>query len=187
MSSLPRSTVFYGAVINPQTLTDYQALPNCLLSVGPDGAIDWLVDDVPDSMVQEVLAQKGSVDADVIALKHGEFIMPGFVDTHTHAPQMPNLGRGQEYELLDWLNEVTFPMEAKFSDVDFARRTYESVVRRTINSGTTTCCYYGTLHLEATKILADIVHSHGQSTLIYLFLARGAHKAPSRPTSIRRG
>jgi hypothetical protein len=24
------------------------------------------------------------------------------------------------------------------------------------------CCYYGTLHLEATKVLADIINVHGQ-------------------------
>jgi guanine deaminase len=42
---------------------------------------------------------------------------------------------GQQYELLDWLKHVTFPMESKFSDVDFAKRTYERVVPRFINSG----------------------------------------------------
>lgn len=26
---------------------------------------------------------------------------------------------------------------------------------------TTTCCYYGSLHLEATKVLADLVHDRG--------------------------
>ena len=43
--------------------------------------------------------------------------------------------RGQQYELLDWLDNVTFPMESKFSDLDFARRTYKSVVRQVINCG----------------------------------------------------
>jgi guanine deaminase len=42
---------------------------------------------------------------------------------------------GQQYELLDWLNNITFPMEAKFSDIDLARRTYESVVRRVLDCG----------------------------------------------------
>ncbi|TFY57198.1 hypothetical protein EVG20_g8634 [Dentipellis fragilis] len=166
MSSLPRSAVFYGAVINPQTLTAYQALPNCLLSVGFDGNIDWLEEDVPEYLLQEVLSRHGSSDADIITLKHGEFLMPGFVDTHTHAPQVPNLGSGQQHELLDWLAEVTFPMEAKFKDLDFARRTYEKVVRRIVDSGTTTCCYYGTLHLEATNILVDIIHSYGQRAFV---------------------
>ena len=46
---------------------------------------------------------------------------------------------GQQYELLDWLYEVTFPMEARFGDVDFARRAYELIVKRIINSGVLQC------------------------------------------------
>ena len=42
---------------------------------------------------------------------------------------------GQQYELLDWLTEVTFPMETRFGDVDFARRAYELIVKRIINFG----------------------------------------------------
>jgi len=80
------SIVYYGAVINPQTLTSYQALPNCLLSISPKGDIDWIVEDVLSSMVQETLIQKGCIDLDVVTLKHGEFIMPGFIDTHTVRP-----------------------------------------------------------------------------------------------------
>ena len=46
-------------------------------------------------------------------MNKGEFMIPGFIDTHTHAPQFPNIGFGQQFELLDWLTEVTFPTEAK--------------------------------------------------------------------------
>ncbi|KAF9469349.1 Metallo-dependent hydrolase [Collybia nuda] len=161
MSSSP--TIYYGPVFNPETLTSYKALPSCLFSVGPSGNIDWIVDDVAEHMLQETLAQKGCIDVNVTTLKTGEFFVPGFIDTHTHASQFPNLGSGQQYELPDWLNHVTFPTESKFSDLDFARRTYESVVRRVIDGGTTTCCYYATLHLEATKILVDIVQANGKS------------------------
>jgi len=83
MSTILRDTVFYGAVINPRTLSNYQASPNCLLSVSPSGDIDWLEDSVEDSEVQDILLRHGCLDADLVILKHGEFIMPGFVDTHT--------------------------------------------------------------------------------------------------------
>ncbi|KAK0463928.1 uncharacterized protein EV420DRAFT_1618767 [Desarmillaria tabescens] len=147
-------------------LTLFQALPRCLLAVGVTGCVEWLVEDVEDSLVQETLRQKGCRGNAVIPLKETEFIMPGFIDTHTHAPQFPNIGSGQQYELLDWLSNVTFPVEAKFADLDFAQRTYSSVVYRIINNGTTTCCYYGTLHLEATKLLADIIKSYGQRAFV---------------------
>jgi len=42
---------------------------------------------------------------------------------------------GGQYQLLDWLQKVTFPMESKFKDVDFATKTYKSVVRRIIDNG----------------------------------------------------
>ncbi|KAI0320127.1 Metallo-dependent hydrolase [Amylostereum chailletii] len=161
-----RKTLFYGPVINPDSLSSYQALPRCLLAVNAAGDIDWIENDVEPSRVPTVRDENKCQDADFVELQEGEFIMPGFVDTHTHAPQVPNIGSGQQYELLDWLNNVTFPMEAQFSDVDFARKAYGSVVRRIVDSGTTTCCYYGTLHLEATKVLADIVYEYGQRAFV---------------------
>ncbi|KAJ7271938.1 hypothetical protein B0H12DRAFT_1044019 [Mycena haematopus] len=160
------SIVYYGSVINPVSLASLQALPRCLLAVASTGNIDWIVEDVEDSMVQETMAAHGYIDIDVVCLREGEFIMPGFCDTHTHAPQVPNMGSGQQYELLDWLENITFPMESRFSNPDFARRTYPSVVRRIIDSGTTTCCYFGTIHLEATKILAEIVNDYGQRAFV---------------------
>ncbi|KAJ7510029.1 Metallo-dependent hydrolase [Mycena galericulata] len=164
MSSSP--VVYYGSVVNPESLKSFKAHRACLIAVGSTGNIDWIVEDVHDSMVQETLATHGYVDCDVVCLRDGEFLCPGFIDTHTHAPQVPNVGSGQQYELLDWLENITFPMESKFSDVDFAQRTYASVVRRLIDSGITTCCYYGTIHLEATKILAEIVNGCGQRAFV---------------------
>ncbi|KAJ7775024.1 hypothetical protein B0H16DRAFT_83154 [Mycena metata] len=160
------SVVYYGSVINPVTLMSFKAHTSCLIAVGPTGNIEWMVEDVPDSMVQETMAAHGYIDVDVVPLRSGEFIMPGLCDTHTHASQVPNLGSGQQYELLAWLENMTFPMESKFADIDFARRTYTSVVRRMIDSGTTTCCYFATIHLEATKILAEIVNQCGQRAFV---------------------
>ncbi|EDR03286.1 uncharacterized protein LACBIDRAFT_185911 [Laccaria bicolor S238N-H82] len=159
-------TIFYGAVINPTSLTAYSAFPRSLIAVGPTGNIEWITEEVLPHQLQDELAQRGCLSEDLVELKDGEFLIPGFVDTHTHAPQVPNMGVGQQYELLDWLEKVTFPTEAKFSDLEFAQRTYQKVVRQFIGAGTTTCCYYGTLHLESTKILADIVHSYGQRAFV---------------------
>jgi len=80
---MPGTTIFYGAVINPVSLTSYSALPRCLLAVDDSGNIEWIVDNVEAHALQEVLAAKGYVDAEVFALKDGEFLTPGFIDTHT--------------------------------------------------------------------------------------------------------
>jgi len=57
-----------------------------------------------------------------------QFIMPGFVDCHIHAPQFAQVGLGLDMPLLDWLNTYTFPLEAKFSDQQYAQQVYQSVV-----------------------------------------------------------
>ena len=54
--------------------------------------------------------------------------MPGLVDTHIHAPQYCNTGTGYDLQLLDWLDKYTFPTEAKFDDLQFARDVYHKVV-----------------------------------------------------------
>lgn len=56
--------------------------------------------------------------------------MPGMIDTHIHAPQYVNAGMALDLPLLEWLNKYTFPTEARFSDVDFARKVYTRAVVR---------------------------------------------------------
>jgi cytosine/adenosine deaminase-related metal-dependent hydrolase len=38
-------------------------------------------------------------------------------------------------ELLQWLNNYTYPTEARFKDVEYAKRAYPGVVQRIVNSG----------------------------------------------------
>ncbi|MBQ1762902.1 MAG: guanine deaminase, partial [Aquincola sp.] len=38
----------------------------------------------------------------------GRLILPGFIDTHVHSPQLDVIG-SYGTELLDWLNTYTFP------------------------------------------------------------------------------
>lgn len=50
------------------------------------------------------------------------------IDTHIHAPQYVNAGKGLDLPLLGWLDKYTFPTEARFSDLDFAENVYTRVV-----------------------------------------------------------
>jgi guanine deaminase len=75
------------------------------------------------------IQQKYSVtDGNVYHLDKGEFLMPGMIDTHIHAPQYPNAGLGYDMQLLDWLKNYTFPLEKKYSDLSFATKVYEAIV-----------------------------------------------------------
>ena len=63
-----------------------------------------------------------------IHLGETQFLIPGFIDTHIHAPQVPNVGLGLDKPLMDWLNTYTFPMESQYKDEAFAKHVYEKVV-----------------------------------------------------------
>ena len=85
-------SVFYGPIINPATLTDYAIFPRALLAVDSSGNIAWVEQDVDSCDVQHIVDQrvselKASLGSHlcviVTELRDGEFILPGFVDTHT--------------------------------------------------------------------------------------------------------
>lgn len=105
-------------------------------------------------------------DCEVHRLAHGDFLIPGFVDTHNHAPQWTQRGMGQGMHILDWLDQITFPNEAKFEDPIYARRVYSACVAGFLRQGITTASYYGSRHAAATKILADECLRQGQRALV---------------------
>nr|XP_006137887.1 guanine deaminase [Pelodiscus sinensis] len=92
--------------------------------------------------------------------------MPGMVDTHIHAPQYSFAGSRVDLPLLDWLNTYTFPTEVKYKDNDFAEEVYTRVVRRTLKNGTTTACYFATIHTAASLLLAEIIDKFGQRAFV---------------------
>ena len=93
---------------------------------------------VEDGKVVEVLKQLPEAREDLEVLNMGDrLIIPGFVDLHFHAPQFPNLGLGLDKELLPWLEDYTFPEEAKYSNLDYARAVYTRVAKEIWRQGTT--------------------------------------------------
>ena len=94
------------------------------------------------------------------------YLLPGFVDLHIHAPQFPQLGKALDVPLEAWLQTYTFPLEARYADAVYARNVYERLVGTLLANGTTTAVYFGTTHVEATSILAEICLTKGQRALI---------------------
>ena len=88
-------------------------------------------------------------------LPEGQVLLPGLVDLHIHAPQWPQLGRALDLPLEDWLQACTFPLEARYADVDFARAIYADMVAALLAQGTTTAVYFGSIHVPATIALAQ--------------------------------
>jgi guanine deaminase len=69
-------------------------------------------------------------------------VLPGFVDAHVHFPQIGVLG-ALGLPLLRWLQERTFPHEARFVDDDFARREARTFLRLLAANGTTSALVFG--------------------------------------------
>ncbi|GLV44701.1 Dihydropterin deaminase [Carabus blaptoides fortunei] len=108
----------------------------------------------------------GSKNVKLVTLSSTQLLIPGLVDTHIHAPQYPNAGLGYDMQLLDWLKNYTFPLEERYKDVHFAKKVYEAVVARTLAHGTTTACYFATIHLDSSLALCEAAIQAGQRAFV---------------------
>ena len=144
---------------------DIDILHNALISVGHDGAIVSVLRPQDDANYDEQKDRQRAAGK-LVTLPAGSYLLPGFVDLHIHAPQYPQLGSALDVPLEVWLQKYTFPLEARYADTAFARKSYRLLVDDLIANGTTTALYFATIHQEATRILADICLEAGQRALI---------------------
>lgn len=96
----------------------------------------------------------------------GNLIIPGMVDLHLHAPQYAYRGTKMDLPLLDWLNSNTFPEEAKYEDMNYAKAAYKNFVEDLKESPTTRAVIFATLHKEATLCLMDLLEKSGLETMV---------------------
>ena len=96
----------------------------------------------------------------------GKLIVPGFVDLHVHAPQYGFRSVGMDCELLEWLNRHAFPEESKFSDTGYAAEAYKIFVDDLVSGFTSRACVFGTLHREATAVLAGLIEKSGLKAMV---------------------
>ncbi len=96
----------------------------------------------------------------VIDYKRG-LIIPAFSDLHIHASQYVQRGIGMDALLSDWLNQYTFPQEAKFADINYAKNTYDSFVEDLIRHGTFHTSIFTTIHRKATDYLFSKMEERG--------------------------
>ena len=68
----------------------------------------------------------------------GQVVMPGLINTHTHAPMVLYRGLADDLALMEWLQKYIFPAEAKTVSPEFVRVGTRLAVLEMIRSGTTT-------------------------------------------------
>jgi guanine deaminase len=87
----------------------------------------------------------------------GRLLMPGFVDTHVHSPQLDVIA-SYGTELLDWLNTYTFPAERRYADPAQAEAGAALFLDALLREGTTSAVVFPTVH----KVSADRLFAAAQ-------------------------
>jgi guanine deaminase len=77
-------------------------------------------------------------------------LIPGFIDTHIHYPQVDVIASGGR-ELLDWLRDYTFPEEGRFADPAHAAAVAEVFLDELMRNGTTTALVFCTVHSASVE------------------------------------
>ena len=68
----------------------------------------------------------------------GRVLMPGLINGHTHSSMTLFRGMVDDLDLMSWLNDYVFPMEARFISPEFVRIGTELACWEMIQGGTTT-------------------------------------------------
>jgi guanine deaminase len=141
-----------------------------------------VIDIGPDGVIRSVTApgEAGYDPAGAVDLTDA-LLIPGLVDLHVHAPQYPQLGTALDVPLEEWLHRYTFPLEARYADLGFARAVYAGLIDDLLAAGTTAAVYFATIHDDATCLLADLCIEKGQRALV----GRVAMDHPDNPAFYR--
>ncbi|WGH79019.1 guanine deaminase [Jannaschia ovalis] len=98
------------------------------------------------------IAGHGPIDAmrarfpQAVEIDHGDaLILPGFVDAHAHYPQTAMIASWGK-RLIDWLNDYTFPEEARFADPGYAATIAARYLDLLLANGTTSVASFCTIH-----------------------------------------
>ncbi|WP_449539171.1 guanine deaminase [Ferdinandcohnia sp. Marseille-Q9671] len=156
--------IFHGTAFTSHSPKRVEILKDVLFCVNERGIIEKVVR--KDDVIYQQIIEQYQHSRVYHKLREGQYILPGFIDLHVHAPQWAQAGTALDIPLYDWLNTYTFPIESKFSDVEFAKKVYTDVVGTLLANGTTTALYFATIHKEASFQLAKICSEKGQRGLI---------------------
>ncbi|WP_299514243.1 guanine deaminase [uncultured Rummeliibacillus sp.] len=156
--------VFQGTAFTSKSPKEVQVLQNYLFCINEGGLIEKTVSP-EEPEYQEIIEAYLNKD-NFHRLSKGQFFLPGFIDLHVHAPQWAQSGTALDIPLNDWLNTYTFPLESKFSDLQFAETVYRDLVSHLLANGTTTVLYFASVHKESSLLLAEICAKKGQRGLV---------------------
>jgi guanine deaminase len=171
MTRLFRGHVFHiaGSPAAGEVGRHLVSIPDGVLAVADDGTIAWVgaFGELPPELAA------APVEARV------DYLLPGFVDAHVHFPQSFATAAHGGGQLLEWLEQCIFPMEARFSDDDFADRVARYFARRRIAAGTTAAMVFGSAFPGAQ----DALYRHTLDAGLRIVSGRGVQTVGSGPSA----
>jgi guanine deaminase len=90
----------------------------------------------------------------------GRLLMPGFIDTHAHSPQLEVIA-SHGTELLDWLHTYTYPAERAWADPAVAAAGSALFLDALLAHGTTAAVVFPTVHKAAADALFQAAAERG--------------------------
>lgn len=165
-----------GTAFTARSADKLEVLENVLIVLDEQGTVGSILR--PEDPAYLVACQTWQQAGKLLQLAAGQYLLPGLVDLHVHAPQWPQTGKALDLPLWQWLQENTFPLEARYQDLEFARGVYQSLVSTLLANGTTTAMYFATIHNEASLELARICLQQGQRALVGRVAMDNAEQCP---------
>ena len=106
-------------------------------------------------------AQQAAPDVTWRRIDHaGKLVLPGFIDTHVHSPQLDVIGSWGA-QLLDWLETYTFPAERRMADPVQAQAGSQLFLDALLAHGTTSAVVFPTVHKTSVDALFDAASQRG--------------------------
>jgi 5-methylthioadenosine/S-adenosylhomocysteine deaminase len=139
----PVSLVVIGGTVITQDERRTVLSPGAVAIDGPD----IVAVDRPDAIAARYRA------AETISALN-QIVLPGLVNTHTHAPMVLYRGLADDLALMEWLQKYIFPAEARTVSPEFVRVGTRLAALEMIESGTTTYAdmyYFEEEIAEATR------------------------------------
>ncbi len=117
------------------------------LLIGDDGRIEGVLPEAPGP--------------DWLQLDHrGQLLMPGFIDSHVHCPQIEVMGSWGA-SLLDWLQTYTFPAELRYADATLAQQGAARFLDTLLAHGTSSAVVFPTVHTHSVDALFAAASQRG--------------------------
>lgn len=158
---------------DPVTLRGWLLLPDDVADMPPRVRLTYGSIRIESGKIASIEEDDAATDDPGTSISHAfaiarasdSVIMPGFVDAHLHLPQFDSIGVAG-LELLDWLEQVIFPAEAKWEAPEYARAMARRVGATLASVGTTSFAAFATVHAASTQAAIEELGALGFSGVV---------------------